>query len=187
RRIAAEVPPEIGVILGAPVRNTEPVGRRLFTAALLFEGRSKIAEVHTVLLPTYDVFDEVRYFEPGDRCEPVPFRGVRLGLHVCEDMWNNEEHAEGRLYEYNPIDALAEAAAELFVYISASPFSLGKHAARDAVVGASSREHGLPFVLVNQVGANTELLFDGDSRVHAADGTRLLCAPSFEEALLVWD
>lgn len=187
RRIAAEVPPEIGVILGAPVRNPEPVGKRLFNAALLFEGGRKIAEVHKVLLPTYDVFDEVRYFEPGDRCSPVMFRGVRLGLHVCEDMWNNEEHAEVRLYEYNPIDALAEAGAELFVNISASPFSLGKHAARNAVVGASSREHGLPFVLVNQVGANTELLFDGDSRVHAADGTRLLCAPSFEEALLVWD
>jgi NAD+ synthase (glutamine-hydrolysing) len=187
REIAAEVPPELGVVIGAPVRNPDHVGKRLFNAALLFEGGEQIAEVHKVLLPTYDVFDEVRYFEPGDRCEPVAFRGVKLGLHVCEDMWNNEEAAAVRLYDENPIDALAEAGAELYVNISASPFSLGKHAARNAVVGASCREHGLPFVLVNQVGANTEIVFDGDSRVHAADGTRILCAPSFEESLLVWD
>ena len=187
RRIVAEVPPEIGVVIGTPVRNPARVGKRLFNAALLFEGGELVGEAHKVLLPTYDVFDEVRYFEPGDRCAPITFRGVRLGLHVCEDMWNNEEHADVRLYDENPIDALAGAGAELYVNISASPFSLGKHVARNAVVGASCREHGLPFVLVNQVGANTELLFDGDSRVHAADGTRLLCAPSFEESLLVWD
>jgi len=187
REIAAEVPPEIGVILGAPVRNPDRVGKRLFNAALLFEGGEKKAEVHKVLLPTYDVFDEVRYFEPGDRCQPVEFRGVQLGLHICEDMWNNEEQADIRLYDENPIDALAEAGAELYINISASPFSLGKHAARNAVVGESCREHDLPFVLVNQVGANTEILFDGDSRVHAADGTRIRCAPSFEESLLVWD
>jgi predicted amidohydrolase len=137
RRIAAEVPPELGVILGAPVRNTGPVGKRLFNAALLFEGGQQRAEVHKVLLPTYDVFDEVRYFEPGDRCEPVSFRGVRLGLHVCEDMWNNEEHAEVRLYEQNPIDDLAEAGAELYVNISASPFS--HREARRHATGSSRR------------------------------------------------
>ncbi len=140
-----------------------------------------------MLLPTYDVFDEYRYFEPGDVCRPLAFRGVRLGLHVCEDMWNNEEQAEVHLYDANPIDALAEAGADLYVNISASPFALGKHAMRNAIIAESCREHGLPFVLVNQVGANTEIVFDGDSRVHAADGTRILCAPSFEEALLIWD
>ncbi len=186
-RIAAAVPPEIGVLIGAPVRNPEPVGKRLFNAALLFEGGEKVGEVHKVLLPTYDVFDEYRYFEPGDVCEPIVFRGLRLGLHVCEDMWNNEEQAEVHLYDANPIDALAAAGADLYVNISASPFALGKHEARNAVIAESCREHDLPFVLVNQVGANTEILFDGDSRVHAADGTRILCAPSFEEYLLIWD
>ena len=110
------------------------------------------------------------------------FRGVRLGLHVCEDMWNNEEQAEYHLYDANPIDELAEAGADLFVNISACPFALGKHAMRNAIIAESCREHGVPFVHVNQVGANTEIVFDGDSRVHAADGTRILCAPSFEEA-----
>ncbi|MEP0547311.1 MAG: NAD+ synthase [Rhodothermales bacterium] len=186
-RIAAEVPAEIGVIIGAPVRNPDRVGKRLFNAALLFHRGRKVGEVHKVLLPTYDVFDEYRYFEPGDVCRPLDFRGVRLGLHVCEDMWNNEEQAEVHLYDANPIDALAEAGAELYVNISASPFALGKHTMRNAVIAESCREHGLPFVLVNQVGANTEIVFDGDSRVHAADGTRILCAPSFEEALLIWD
>lgn len=186
-RIAAEVPPALGVIIGAPVRNRERVGKRLFNAALLLEGGRVVAEVHKMLLPTYDVFDEARYFEPGDACRVVEWRGLRLGLHVCEDMWNNEDQAEVRLYDENPIDALAAQGADLFVNISASPFSLGKHQVRNAVVSASSREHGLPFVLVNQVGANTEIIFDGDSRAHRADGTRVLCAPSFEEALLVWD
>ncbi|MEM1042473.1 MAG: NAD+ synthase [Bacteroidota bacterium] len=186
-RIAVAVPPEIGVLIGAPVQNPSAIGKRLFNAALLFEGGEQVAEVRKVLLPTYDVFDEVRYFEPGTACEPVVFRSVRLGLHVCEDMWNNEEHAAVHLYAANPIDALADAGADLYVNISASPFALGKHEARNAVIAESCREHGLGFVLVNQVGANTEILFDGDSRVHDSRGTRILCAPSFEEALLVWD
>ncbi len=186
-RVAWEAPGGMGLLIGAPVRNPAPVGKRLFNAALLLEDGRRLAEVHKVLLPTYDVFDEVRYFEPGDACTPVAFRGLRLGLHVCEDMWNNAEDAPLRLYDLNPIDRLAEQGVDLFVNLSASPFAVGKHAARNAVVAESCREHGVPFVLVNLVGANTEIVFDGDSRVHRADGTRVLCAPSFEEALVVWD
>lgn len=185
--VAAHVPPEIGLILGSPVPNERRVGKRLYNAALLYEGGRRLATVRKTLLPTYDVFDEYRYFEPAPERRVVTWRGLRLGLHVCEDMWNNEEQADYHLYPFNPIDELAAQGADLFVNISASPFALGKHDRRNAIVREICREHGLPFVLVNQVGANTEILFDGDSRVHAADGTRLLCAPSFEESLLVWD
>lgn len=185
--IAEAVPPEIGVVVGAPVPNASPVGKRLRNAALLYEGGQQQACVYKLLLPTYDVFDEYRYFEPGTSCEVVTWRGQRLALHVCEDMWNNEELAPYHLYEANPIDALAAQGADLYINISASPFATGKHARRTAVVEEICREHGLPFVLVNQVGANTEIIFDGDSRVHAADGTLVACAPSFEEALLFWD
>ena len=185
--VAREAPPDLGLIVGAPTPNREPVGKRLFNAALLLEGGERLAEVHKVLLPTYDIFDEYRYFEPGGACTPVVWRGLRLGLHVCEDMWNNEDQAVYHLYDRNPIDELAEQNVDLFVNVSASPFHVGKHRVRNALVQASCAEHGKPFVLVNQTGANTEIIFDGDSRVHRADGRRLLCAPSFEESLIVWD
>ncbi|MDX1545453.1 MAG: NAD+ synthase [Rhodothermales bacterium] len=185
--VASEVPSGVGVIIGAPVPNPSPVGKRVFNAAFLYEGGQRVAEVRKTLLPTYDVFDEYRHFEPAAACRPVEWRGWRLGLHICEDMWNNQENAPFYLYRRNPVDELAAQGVDLFINISASPFSIGKHAVRNRLVAEACREHGVPFVLVNQVGANTEIIFDGDSRVHAADGTRLCCAPSFEEHLMVWD
>ena len=185
--IALEIPRELGVILGAPIRNESPVGKRLFNVALLLEGGRIVARVPKRLLPTYDVFDEYRYFEPGPPQPVVVWRGLRIGLHICEDMWNNEDWAPYHLYDENPIDELAAQGIDLFVNISASPFSLGKHDERSRIIEGICREHGVPFVYVNQVGANTELIFDGDSRVHAPDGSILLCAPSFQEALLIWD
>lgn len=185
--VALEVPPTLGVIVGAPVPNESPVGKRLFNAALLLEGGRIVAKVAKRLLPTYDVFDEYRYFEPAPLQPVIHWRGLRLGLHICEDMWNNEDWAPYHLYEENPIDELAAQGIDLFVNISASPFSIGKHALRNRLIAGICRKHHLPFVYVNQVGANTELIFDGDSRVHAPDGTLWCCAPSFQEALLIWD
>ncbi|MBO6574517.1 MAG: NAD+ synthase [Rhodothermales bacterium] len=187
QRIAADAPPGLGLVLGGPVRNPSPVGKRLQNVAVLFEDGRELGRAVKVLLPTYDVFDEYRYFEPGRTADPIEFRGVRLGLHVCEDMWNNEEQADYHLYAANPIDELAERGVDVFVNISASPFSHGKHARRCEVLEEICQEHGKPFVLVNQVGANTEVLFDGDSRVHHADGSLAACAPSFEESMVIWD
>ncbi len=185
--IASEIPPDTGVIVGGPTFNPEPVGKRLFNAAFLLENGSIVAEVHKTLLPTYDIFDEYRYFEPARTRKPIRWRGLRLGLHICEDMWNNEEHAPYHLYREDPVAELAAQGVDLFINISASPFSQGKHQLRNEVVQTICRRHRIPFILVNTVGANTEIIFDGDSRVHAADGTRLLCAPSFEESLLIWN
>ncbi len=185
--VAAHVPQHLGIVIGAPVPNPDAVGKRLHNAALLYEGGELLGHISKQLLPTYDVFDEYRYFEPAEAQEVLVWRGLRLGLHICEDMWNNEDEADYHLYDDNPIDALAAQGIDLFVNISASPFAQGKHSRRNRIIGGNCREHGVPFVYVNQVGANTEVLFDGDSRIHAADGSLLLCAPSFEEALLVWD
>ncbi|MCH7976848.1 MAG: NAD+ synthase [Bacteroidetes bacterium] len=185
--IATQLPEGLAALIGAPVRNPDETGRRLFNAALLLDGGRVAGVSHKALLPTYDVFDEFRHFEPGDTRECVAFRGRKLGLHVCEDMWNNEEIAPFHLYDANPIDELAAAGADLFVNISASPFAVGKSEERTQLIQESCREHGLPFVYVNQVGANTELIFDGDSRVHAADGTILWHAKPFEEDFFVWD
>ncbi len=181
------VPPEIGILIGAPIANEEVKGKRLFNAALLYEGGKLQAVVRKQLLPTYDVFDENRYFEPSDNCMPVQWHGLQLGIHVCEDMWNNEEQASYQLYDENPIDALGHKGVDLFINISASPFYAGKHGVRNRLIEESCREHKVPFVYVNQVGANTEIIFDGDSRVHDAAGNLILNAPSFEESLLIWD
>ena len=185
--VARKVPQEMGVVLGAPVPNESTPGKPLFNAALLYEGGERKAEVHKKLLPTYDIFDEHRYFEPADSCEVVTWRGKRLGLHICEDMWNGEEQAAHHLYEENPISELAAQDVDLFVNISASPFSVGKHRHRMKLMEGICRQHGKPFAFANAVGANTDIIFDGDSRVHAGDGTLLHCAPSFEEHLLLWN
>ena len=185
--VAAEAPSDLGLIIGAPVRNENTVGKRLQNAALLLEGGRIADAVAKTLLPTYDVFDEYRHFEPGATRRLVTFRGVRLGLHVCEDVWNNEESPPYHLYRGNPVDELAALGAEVFVNLSASPFAVGKAAARSEVIATTCREHGLPFVYVNQVGANTELIFDGDSRVHGADGSIVAQGALFEEDVVLWD
>ncbi|NNF58856.1 MAG: NAD+ synthase [Rhodothermaceae bacterium] len=185
--LAAEAPEGLGLLIGAPVRNEDGTGKRLYNAALLIDGDEVVDAAYKTLLPTYDVFDEYRYFEPCPDRRVVSFRGLRLGLHICEDMWNNEEQAPYHLYAANPIDELAALGIDLFVNISASPFALGKPEERTLLIQGSCREHGVPFVYVNQVGANTELIFDGDSRVHDTDGTILWRARLFEEAFHVWD
>ena len=185
--IADRIPTDLGVIVGAPVPNPSPIGKRLFNAAMLLENGEQKAVVRKQLLPTYDVFDENRYFESAESCNVVAWRGLKLGLHVCEDMWNNEEQALYYLYEQNPIDALAEQGADVFINISASPYYTGKHAVRNRLIEESCQEHDIPFVYVNQVGANTELIFDGDSRVHDANGRLIQNASSFTEDLLIWE
>ena len=193
--LARQLPAGLTAIIGAPVRNATPVGKRLFNAALVLRDGDVRQGISKTLLPTYDVFDEYRYFEPCPRREVVEVGGLRLGLHVCEDMWNNGGGAasgtgdDGRvhLYEANPIDELAGLGVDLFVNISASPYAVGKPAERRALIAESCREHGVPFVYVNQVGANTELVFDGGSQVQSAAGEVLWHAAPFAEDFFVWD
>ena len=184
--VASEVPPEVGVIIGAPVVNRDTVGKRLYNAALLYEGGEQVALARKQLLPTYDVFDENRYFESSERCEVIEWRGMRMGLHICEDMWNVEEQGAYHLYGKNPIDDLASQGVDLFINISASPYYSGKHGVRNRLIAECCAQHHVPFIYVNQVGANTELIFDGDSRVHGGDGTIQLIGASFREDLLLW-
>lgn len=197
--VAAHAPAGLGLLIGAPRRNPAATGKGLHNCAVLLDGGAVVAEVAKVLLPTYDVFDEHRHFEPGADCTPVVWRGLRLGLHVCEDLWNNDgvdgavedappgDDAPRRLYGLNPIDALGAAGVDLFVNLSASPFAAGKAAERYRRIAEAAAEWGAPFVYVNAVGANTELVFDGDSQVVGPDGTVLARAAAFEEDLLLWD
>ena len=135
--IAQHVPSDLGVIIGAPVPNSDGYGKPLHNAALLFENGELQDRVDKTLLPTYDIFDEHRYFEPADSRGIVEWRGVRIALHVCEDMWNvhhPEGYQNGQRYECDPVAELGAQDPDLFINISASPFSIGKHADRKSVV-----------------------------------------------------
>ncbi len=174
-------------IVGFAQPNDSPTGRPAYNAAaLLADGR-----VHHVirkrLLPTYDVFDESRYFEPADAQPIVEFRGTRLGITICEDMWSREELLARPLYDVDPLADLAAAGAELLINISASPYFLGKQDIRRALLTDHAGRHRRPLLFVNQVGANDELIFDGASAVVGADGRVLLQGRAFEEDCLIFD
>jgi len=184
--LADALPAGLGVIVGAPRSNPSPAGKRLLNAVFLLEDGAVVAEVYKQLRPTYDVFDEYRYFEPGPPQEVVLWRGLRLGLHVCEDMWNNRETDPYHLYAANPVDALAAQGVDLFINVSGSPFATGRPAFREAIIAEICAEHGVPLVFVNEVGANTELIFDGGSGVWGPEGP-LCTMQRFEESFGLWD
>ncbi len=180
----------IDAIVGYADRNADPVGRPLHNAvALLRDGRI-VSRHFKTLLPTYDVFDESRYFEPGPVNETenlVKIQGVTAGLSVCEDLWNDEKLIDRRLYHQNPIADLNAAGAELLVNSSASPFVVNKHDFRLQLFGEQVRRLKKPLVYVNQVGGNDELVFDGNSVVLDSAGRLVAQAKDFEEDLLVVD
>jgi NAD+ synthetase len=178
----------IDVIVGYAQPNEKKTGRPLHNAvALLRDG--KVASRHfKTLLPTYDVFDESRYFEPGTvQGELATIGGVSVGISICEDLWNDERLVERQLYHVNPIADLDAAGAQVLVNASASPFVAGKHAFRLELFGAQAKRFGKPLVYVNQVGGNDELVFDGNSVVLDATGKVIAQAKDFEEDLLVAD
>ena len=186
-RIAALSDAQLGILIGTIEPNPAGDGKPLFnTATLCHEGR--IAAVHRkTLLPTYDVFDEDRYFEPGMSVEPMVFKGVRLGVTVCEEIWNDATFWPQRLYARDPIAELADAGADVFVNISSSPFTMGKAALRREMIRQHAIRHRRPFLYLNQTGGNDELIFDGHSTAFDADGTLLARARDFAEDFIVVD
>lgn len=185
-QLAAGLPQDIGILIGAPRRTGKSVGRPLYNSAILIENGKILAETKKILLPTYDVFDESRYFTSGDKCRPMSFRGMKLGVHICEDLWNVHATADYRPYERDPISELMDAGSEILINLSASPFSQGKREQRDRLISEVTRRFGVPFVFVNQVGANADLIFDGDSRVHDSDGRKIVSTASFQEDMVLW-
>lgn len=181
--------PETAILVGAPVRTGSTVGKPLYNAAVLFgAGRMLLCQPKS-LLPTYDVFDELRYFQPADRVQTVELAGEVLGISICEDAWTGEPELQsyGTTYDRNPIAELAEAGATLLVNISASPFTVGKEEQRYKLLSAHARKHRLPLVFVNQVGANDELVFDGRSMAFAAAGAPIQLLQPFVEQVSIVD
>lgn len=165
----------------------EGEGAPLHNAAALCDAGQCVGVYRKALLPTYDVFDEDRYFEPAREVHPILWRGLRLGITICEDVWNDSEFWTRRRYGFDPVESLAQQGAELIINLSASPFTIGKVELRARMMGTSAARHGLPLVCVNQVGGNDELIFDGSSFVVDERGQRRVALPSFEEAFQVWD
>jgi NAD+ synthase (glutamine-hydrolysing) len=159
------------VIVGFPeLLPASPVGRRIANAAALIDSGQIVATCRKSLLPTYDVFDEWRYFEPGTNATVVPFRGRTLGISICEDIWNDGDFWPQRLYREDPIQQLVSAGADVIINIAASPFTIEKRALRPRMLAATARRWGRPLVFVNQVGGQDDLVFDGSSTVFDAKG-----------------
>jgi NAD+ synthase (glutamine-hydrolysing) len=187
RELQREAPAGVGLVIGYVDWNRGRQGRRLANAASLVEdGKVLFAQTKT-LLPTYDVFDEARYFEPAAARRVVPFRGERLGIAICEDIWWEGEPAPGLHYPVDPVKELADEGATLLVSLSASPFHLGKIRTRLDLLTRIARTCGLPAVYVNSVGANDSLVFDGRSLATAADGRLVHAARAFAEDFAVVD
>lgn len=158
-----QVTKEVTVIFGSITDNINGVGRICFNSAIIAQHGKEIARVHKALLPTYDVFDDLRYFEPGTEFEPVVINGIPFGITVCEDIWFNDNEIQYHTYRNNPAAILSEKGARAIINISASPFTKRKPITRVGMLQKHAQELGLPLFYVNQVGANTELIFDGDS------------------------
>ncbi len=174
--------PNTGILFGAPVPTRKNTGKPLYNAAVLVYRGQIVATSPKSLLPSYDVFDEVRYFEPAPEIKPVSFKGETLGVHVCEDAWADPSLWGKRMpYERDPLKILADRGATLLINISASPFHAGKERIRHTLIQKHAQAHDMPFIYVNQVGGNDELIFDGRSLALDAKGQAIAVFPAFRE------
>ncbi|HBL17511.1 MAG: NAD+ synthase [Elusimicrobia bacterium GWA2_69_24] len=176
-----------GMIVGYVEANPSRLGKVVFNAAALLHRGKVAARRYKTLLPTYDVFDEGRFFEPAPDNKPIPFLGKYLGLSICEDAWNDPPFWKRRLYPVDPVQRLARAGADLLVNIAASPFERGKAPLRHQLMRRHVLRHRIPMVSCALVGANDELVFDGNSFCMDASGRLLRQARSFEEDLILAD
>ncbi len=181
---------QIGAIplcVGYVDRNPERPGRALRNAAAVLQNGKIVWRTHKCLLPTYDVFDEDRYFEPAKTLAPFEFNGHRLGITICEDIWNDEDFWPERLYRRDPIKELIAQGAEIILNLSASPWHDGKERTRLAMLRRVARDERVPLAQVNMVGANDELIFDGHSVALDARGRVIALGKGFAEDVLVVD
>lgn len=194
QQLAQTLPAEIAVLIGLAIahpRAGEVGTKPLFNTMALVLGGQVQQYFHKQLLPTYDVFDEDRYFAPGDGGNLFTLQGkpgtppLKIGVTVCEDLWNEESFWGKRCYPVNPLADLAAAGADLLVNLSASPYSLGKQRLREAMLHHGSHHYDLPILYVNQVGGNDDLVFDGSSVAVNRQGQVVARAPSWSSHLLL--
>ncbi len=187
--IAKRIDPAIGVLLGHPTHRNVPTARCANAASLLYGGEI-VTTIHKSLLPNYDVFDEQRYFRAAESVQSVEFDGLRLGVHICEDAWWPDEstfYHDAPCRQEDPIARLAAQGVDLFINLSASPFEIDKPDRRLHLLRAHVERHGRPFVFVNQLGGNDDLVFDGDSFVLDGQGRMVLECADFLADLQIID
>jgi NAD+ synthase/NAD+ synthase (glutamine-hydrolysing) len=177
------MPSIVGYVGKAQDNTGKPVAN---TAALIADG-GIIFEQRKMLLPTYDVFDESRYFQPAHSQSIIPLGAEQLGITICEDSWNDKNFWAQRLYERDPVAELVGQGSSILLNISASPYTIDKRGFRLDMLRALARQHHVPVVYVNQVGGNDSLVFDGSSVAIAPDGTIAARAHSFQEDLVLFD
>jgi len=185
-KLASEIK-GIHILVGYVDTNPLNVGKPLVNSvALIGEGRI-LARGGKRLLPTYDVFDETRYFEPASKSLLLELEGKRLGVTICEDIWNMGDIEGMPRYELDPVSELADQKIDVLINISASPYTLNKRAVRQRILESLSHQYGFATIYCNQVGGNDDLLFDGSSMVLNQDGRLVLLGKEFESDLLVWE
>jgi NAD+ synthetase len=192
QQLAQALPPKLAVIAGTVVPNANAVqlgGKSLFNSAVLLQNGAVKKVFHKRLLPTYDVFDEDRYFEPGENSNYFTIGELKIGVTICEDLWNNEEFWGKRSYPGDPVSDLVKLGVDLVVNLSASPYSAGKRGVRSAMLQHSVIRCGLPIIYANQIGGNDDIIFDGSSFAVNRKGDLIQVLASFETdfAVLEYD
>ena len=182
--MAGELPSGPALLVGLATKNPAEIGRPLFNSAALVRNGRVGPLFHKTLLPTYDVFDEDRYFEPAREPGILDFGGWRLGISICEDVWNDRDFWQRRRYRCDPVETLVAQGAEAILNLSASPFYVSKQALREDMLGHMARRHQRPILMVNQVGGNDDLIFDGESCAFDAEGRLFARAKAFAEDLV---
>ena len=177
----------IGVICGFVDKNPNEKGNPLYNSAALFENGKILHQAHKRLLPTYDVFDERRYFEPGTECSPFLYKDWRVGLTVCEDIWTDKDFFPRQLYPVDPVERIIKEGANLLINIAASPYYVGKRESKWDMIGGIAKKYKVPLLYVNQVGGNDSVLFDGISLAFDSKGNIAARARDFEEDMVVFD
>ncbi len=170
----------IGVLVGCPSRNPKPEGKNLYNSAYLLYEKKIQGIVHKTLLPTYDIFDEYRYFEPGHEWQVLGFKGKKLAVTICEDIWNL---GDDPLYRGCPMDELMKQSPDIMINLSASPFDYVHEDGRKGIIKQNVLKYGLPMIYCNTVGSQTEIVFDGGSIVMDAQGQLISELPYFTEAM----
>lgn len=183
----AQLVPEVRILAGYVRRTGAATGKPVADSAAVLYGGRRVLVYDKILLPFYDVFDESRYFEPGSRPANFEIEGTRLGVTICEDVWNDKGFWPRQLYARNPVEDVVRSGADVLLNIASSPFSTEKPELRYRMLRAIAIEHQLPVVYVNQVGGNDQLVFDGSSMALDARGERVAQARAFEEDLVFFD
>ncbi|MBI3473310.1 MAG: NAD+ synthase [Candidatus Solibacter usitatus] len=177
----------LSLICGYAGKAAGDTGKRATNSAAVLREGKVVFRQNKMLLPTYDVFDEARYFLPGQSEQLVRLEGTQVALTVCEDAWNDKQFWERRLYQRDPVEEMIQAGGQILISINASPYHMGKRALRREIFSAAAQRHGVPVVYVNQVGGQDSLVFDGSSFVMDGAGKLAASAASFQEDLVVFD